>query len=45
MSMARLCGCAGSSEPSLGHVQEVASHEPTQFVKHDAEAGKNQFTS
>ena len=27
------------------HVREISSHELTRFVKHDAEACKNQFTS
>ena len=35
MSMARLCGCAGSSEPSLVACARGNSHELIRFVKHD----------
>ena len=47
MSMARLCGCAGSSEPSLAAFARgnISCPETTRFVKPDAEACKNQFTS
>ena len=45
MSVVRLCGCAGSSEPRWPHVREETSHELTGLVKHDSEPCKNQFTS
>ena len=54
MSLARLRGCAGSSDCAdvqarlslrWPHVREVTSHELTRFVKHDEEACKNQLKS
>ena len=42
MPLARLCGCAGSSEPSLVACARVLGQPK---VKHDAEAYINHFSS